>query len=67
MQKLHNFKAVLIALALLLVIGLVAVYFVGSSYVFLCGGLHRKDLRELNLQGSKLSRLDAVAQFEDLQ
>lgn len=67
MQKLHNFKAILIALALLLVIGLVAVYFVGSSYVFLCGGLHRKDLRELNLQGSKLSRLDAVAQFEDLQ
>ena len=67
MHKLHNLKAVLAAVALLVCIGLIVVYFVGSSYVFFCGGLHHRDLRELDLQGSKISRLQAIDRFTDLR
>lgn len=67
MQKLQNIKtAVIIAVTILCVIAIV-LYFIGSNYVFLCGGLHHRDLRELNLQGSKISRLHAIDRFTDLR
>ena len=67
MQKLQNLKAaVVIAVTILCVVAIV-LYFIGTNYVFLCGGLHHRDLRELNLQGSKISRLHVIDRFTDLR
>ena len=67
MQKLHNIKTALVIAVTILCVILIVAYFVGSNYVFFCGGLHHRDLRELDLQGSKISRLQAVDRFTNLR
>lgn len=67
MRKLQKIKPLLTAAAILLVIVLIALYIFGQNYVFLCGGIHRRNAQQLNLQGVKLSRLDAADRFTNLE
>ena len=49
MQKLQNLKAAVIIAATILCVIAIVLYFIGSNYVFMCGGLHHRDLRGTGL------------------
>lgn len=67
MQRLRKALSLLTAAAAAVSLLLAALHFYGQSYVFLCGGIHRRDAAELNLQGAKLSRLEAMDRFGNLR
>lgn len=67
MQKTPKFKSLLAGTVIGAVILAIAVYLFSANYVFFCGGIHRRDSRELNLYGAKPSRIHAVERFTGLQ
>lgn len=67
MQKLRKFLLLLTAAAVLLCFSLTTVHLYRENFVFCCGGLHPRDAVQLDLQGAKLSRLEAMDRFTDLQ
>jgi len=66
-KKLKKLLSLLLAAAVAACLLLAALSFCGENYVFFCGGLHRRDVRELDLQGVRLSRLEKVDRFSGLQ
>lgn len=67
MGKLCKLLSRLAAAAVVAVLLLAALHFYGENYVYLCGGIHRRDAQVLDLQGTKLSRLDKADRFPGLQ
>ena len=67
MPKLQKLLRLLTAAVLAVCLSLGAVHFLRENYVFLCGGLHRRDARELDLQGAGLSRLELLDRFPNLR
>ena len=66
MSKLRKLLSVLIAAVFFLCCLLAAAYLYRQNFVFLCGGLHRRDAETLDLQGAGLSRLEQVDRFTNL-
>lgn len=67
MVKMRKILSVLIAVATAVSIAMAALYFCCENYVFLCGGIHRRNASELDLQGVRLSRLEKMDRFSNLQ
>lgn len=67
MRKLSKFKSLLASALILAVIAAIAVFLFNTNYVFFCGGIHRRNSQELNLQGATPARLSAAERFTDLQ
>ena len=55
------------AAAVALGIALAAFAIASENFVFLCGGIHRRDTVALDLRGAKLSRLEQVSRFPNLR
>ena len=55
------------AAAVALGIALAAFAFASEKFVFLCGGIHRRDTVALDLRGARLSRLEQVSRFPNLR
>lgn len=53
--------------AAVILLALAAFAIASQNFVFLCGGIHRRDTAMLDLRGAKLSRLEAVTRFSDLR
>lgn len=53
--------------AVVILLALAAFAITSQNFVFLCGGIHRRDAVRLDLRGAKLSRLEAVTRFSDLR
>lgn len=58
MGRIRKLLSLLTAAAVALTLLCAAVHIFRQNFVFLCGGLHRRDVTQLDLQGAKLSRLD---------
>jgi len=58
MRRFRKLLSLLTAAAIALTLLWAATYIFRQNYVILCGGLHRRDATQLDLQGAKLSRLD---------
>ena len=67
MQKNPKFKSLLAGSVILAFIVAIAVYLFSANFVFFCGGIHRRDSRELDLHGANPSRIQAAERFTDLQ
>ena len=67
MQKMPKLKSILAGALIAAAILAIGVYLFNTNFVFFCGGIHRRDSRELDLHGAKPSRLQAAEQFTDLQ
>ena len=67
MHKLRKLVSLLVAAAVAVSVGLAALYLCAENYVFLCGSLHRRDTEQLDLRGTKLSRLENVSRFTHLR
>lgn len=67
MHRLRRLLSLLTAAAVVVSLGAAALCFFASNYVILCGGLHRRDARTLDLQGTRLSLLSNVALFPQLR
>ena len=67
MQKISKCKSLLASALALAVIAAIAAYLINANFVFFCGGIHRRNSRELNLQGATPARIHAAERFSDLQ
>ena len=67
MKNLRKLLMALVAAAVVVSFFLASGKLYHENYVFCCGGLHRRDAAQLDLQGAKLSRLDAMERFTDLR
>lgn len=66
MGKIRNWLLRLTAVAAVLCLALAAAALCSRNFVFLCGGIHRRDVKMLDLRGAKLSRLEQITRFPDL-
>ena len=53
--------------AVVILLALAAFSIASQNFVFLCGGIHRRDSVQLDLRGAKLSRLEAFTRFPNLR
>lgn len=67
MQKMRKLLSLLAAAMLTVSFAAAILHIYREHYVFLCGGLHRRDTVQLDLQGAKLSHLDSMDRFHGLQ
>lgn len=67
MRRLRKLLSLLTAAAVVIGLCYAAVHLFTQNYVILGGGLHRRDTRELDLRGARLSMLHNVRQFTDLR
>ena len=67
MRGSHKLLSLLISAALAVCLCVTAGYIYDAHFVFFCGGLHRRDAVQLDLQGAKLSRLESVDRFLALE
>ena len=67
MRIMPKFKSILAGALIVAVTIAIAGYLFSANYVFFCGGVHRRDSRELVLHGATPSRLHTADRFTDLQ
>lgn len=67
MGKMRKFLSLLTAAAVVLSLVCAALYLFHSNFVIISGGLHRRDVRELDLRGAPLSRIENIPRCPDLQ
>lgn len=67
MRRLRKLLSLLVTVAVVVSLGAAALRFFSDNYVILCGGLHRRDAREVDLRGTKLSMLGNTDRFTDLR
>ena len=67
MRRLRKLLSLLTVAAVVVSLGAAALHLFSENYVILSGGLHRRDARELDLRGAKLSMLGNAERFTDLR
>lgn len=67
MGRLRKWMLRLTAAAVAVCLALAAAWICSRNFVFLCGGIHRRDTAVLDLRGARLSRLEQVSRFPNLR